>query len=140
MTILVISTVATWAMVGLIWAIQLVHYPMLVELSAHRPAAAMAEHQRRITPVVGPFMAAEGVTALILLVDRPDTMSAVSAWTAAILLGVALLSTALVQVPLHERLARRHEEAAATQLVRSNWIRTVAWSVRGLVLAGVLIT
>ena len=63
------------------------------------------DHQRRISWVVGPLMAAEGVTALVLLVDRPSTMAAVSAWTAAVLLGVALLSTVLVQVPLHARLA-----------------------------------
>jgi len=29
MTVLVVSTVAAWAMVGLIWMVQVVHYPML---------------------------------------------------------------------------------------------------------------
>jgi len=120
--------------------VQVVHYPMLAEYSAVAPARAAIEHQRRITPVVGPLMAAEGATALILLVDRPATMGALSAWVAAALLGVALLSTIVVQVPLHGRLAEGHDDELARRLVTTNWLRTAAWSARGLVLAIVLAT
>ena len=140
MTVLVISAAATWAMVGLIWMVQLVHYPMLAEFSAIEPVRAVVDHQRRITPVVGPFMAAEGVTALILLVDRPATMNALSAWAAAALLGVALLSTISLQVPLHGRLAEGHDEPAARWLIATNWLRTAAWTGRGVLLAVVLVT
>lgn len=138
MTVLVVSTGAAWAMVGLIWMVQVVHYPMLADYSALAPAAATLDHQKRITWVVGPLMAAEGVTALILLFDRPASMSDWSAWIAAGLLGVALLSTVLVQVPLHTRLAERHDADAARRLIASNWVRTAAWTARGVVLAGVL--
>ena len=140
MTTLVMGAAATWAMVGLIWMVQVVHYPMLATYSALAPAAAAADHQRRISWVVGPLMAIEGVTALILLVERPDTMSGVTAWLAAALLGVALMSTVVIQVPLHGRLAQRHDDRAARQLVASNWVRTAAWTLRGLVLAWVLAT
>ncbi len=138
MTTLVISTAATWAMVGLIWMVQLVHYPMLATYSAMAPATAAADHQRRISWVVGPLMAAEGVTALILLVDRPDTMPTWSSWAAAALLGGALTSTVVVQVPLHTRLAERHDGRDAARLTSSNWVRTLAWTMRGLLLAWVL--
>ena len=134
-TVLVISLAATWGMVGLIWMVQIVHYPMLVEYSAAVPSTAARDHANRISFVVGPLMAAEGVTALILLVWRPDEIGWLSAWVAAGLLGVALLSTVLVQVPLHGRLAQGHDQAAAEQLVRTNWVRTVAWTARGVVLA-----
>lgn len=140
MTILVVGAAATWAMVGLIWTIQLVHYPMLGGYSVMSPATAAIEHQRRITWVVGPLMAAEGITALILLVDRPATMSVLSAWAAAALLGVALVSTVLLQVPLHGRLAEAHDDEVVRRLLATNWIRTVAWTARGLVLATVLAT
>ncbi len=138
MTVLVVSAVAAWAMVGLIWTIQIVHYPMLATYSALAPAMAAMDHQKRISWVVGPLMAAEGVTALVLLFDRPATMSGLSAWAAAGLLGVALLSTVMVQVPLHTRLAEHHDADTAHRLIVSNWVRTVAWTARGMVLAGVL--
>jgi uncharacterized membrane protein len=138
MTVLVISTVAACAMVGLIWMVQVVHYPMLATYSALAPATAAMDHQKRISRVVGPLMVAEAVTALILLFDRPATMSGLSAWVAAGLLGVGLLSTVLLQVPLHTRLAEHHDADAARQLIVSNWVRTTAWTARGVLLAGVL--
>ena len=99
--VLVASTVAAWGMVGLIWMVQIVHYPMLVHYSAAVPVSAARDHAHRISFVVGPLMAVEGVTALMLLGWRPDAIGWFSAWLAAALLGVALLSTVLVQVPLH---------------------------------------
>lgn len=140
MPVLVGGAAATWAMVGLIWMVQIVHYPMLARFSATAPGAAALDHQRRTTWVVGPLMAVEGVTALVLLVERPATMSAGSAVAAAGLLGVALASTAIVQVPLHRRLAAGHDAEVAARLVRTNWVRTVAWTARGVVLAAVLAT
>jgi uncharacterized membrane protein len=140
MGVLLAGAVATWGMVGVIWMVQLVQYPMLATYSRHAPSRAATEHQRRITPIVGPLMATEGITALILLVARPDTMSAASAWLAAALLGVALASTAFVQVPLHARLAAGDDPDAARRLVSGNWIRTAAWTARGALLAAVLAT
>ena len=140
MTTLVVATAATWAMVGLIWMVQLVHYPMLAVYSALAPRVAAVDHQRRISWVVCPLMAVEGVTALMLLVDRPDTLAASTAWLAAGLLGVALLSTVLVQVPLHGRLANGHDRGTAARLINTNWVRTFAWTARGSLLAWALAT
>ncbi len=140
MTVLVAGAAATWAMVGLIWLVQLVHYPMLALYADAVPVAAATDHQRRISWVVGPLMAVEGLTATWLLFDRPATMSGVSAWVAAVMLAVALGSTVLVQVPLHSRLARGVDPAAAELLVATNWVRTAAWTARGAVLAAVLVS
>lgn len=140
MTTLVIATAATSSMVGVIWLVQLVQYPMLATFSPLAPGAAAVDHQRRISWVVGPLMATEGVTALILLFDRPATMAPSTAWIAAVLLAVALGSTVLVQVPLHRRLAEGHDRRTAERLIATNWVRTVAWSLRGLLLAWVLAT
>ena len=140
MIVLVGGAAASWAMVGVIWLVQIVTYPMLTGHSRLRPVDAALEHQRRITWVVGPLMAVEGVTALVLLVERPATMTAGSAWLAAGLLGVALISTWTIQVPLHARLAAGHDDEVGRRLIATNWIRTAAWSGRGLVLAAVLAT
>jgi hypothetical protein len=59
----------------------------------------------------------------------------VSTWQLAIglaLLAVIWLSTALVQVPCHKRLSQGFDAATHRRLVGTNWIRTVAWSLRGL--------
>jgi hypothetical protein len=60
-------------------------------------------------------------------------VSAWAVWASAGLVGVVWLSTAVLQVPLHTRLAAGFDPEAITQLVAGNWIRTVAWTLKGLV-------
>jgi hypothetical protein len=42
-------------------------------------------------------------------------------------------------MPLHEKLAQGYSSAIIDRLVRSNWWRTIAWTLRGLSLAVPLI-
>ena len=121
-------------MIGLIWLIQVVHYPMLARYSQALPGDAAADHARRITPVVGPLMAVEGVTALALLFAQPDGVSWQLMWVAAVLLGIALGCTVVFSVPQHTKLAQGHDPIAAARLIRTNWFRTAAWTARGMVL------
>jgi hypothetical protein len=138
-SVLIISVLCTWGMVGVIWTIQLVHYPMLAVLSALQPATAAQDHARRITWVVGPLMAGEGFTALLLVFRRPPEIGFGTSFVAAAFLGVALLTTVVEQVPLHTALSAGHDDRSAQRLVRTNWVRTAAWTARGLVLAAALL-
>jgi hypothetical protein len=56
----------------------------------------------------------------------------VAAWVACGLVGIIWLSTAFLQVPMRRRLAAGFDDDAHRRLVSLNWIRTTAWSVRGL--------
>jgi hypothetical protein len=49
------------------------------------------------------------------------------------LIGVIWCSTAWLQVPCHNRLAAGFDAACCRSLCRGNWIRTIAWSVRGVI-------
>jgi hypothetical protein len=49
------------------------------------------------------------------------------------LVAAIWLSTALLQVPRHTTLGSGFDGSAWSGLVRTNWIRTVAWSSRGIV-------
>jgi hypothetical protein len=118
--------------VGLIWVVQLVVYPQFAAVGEAAFAAYHADYTRRITWVVGPLMLAEVATAAFLLWhgDRPLWLMASLAPLAA-----CWLSTACLQVPLHNRLARGFEAKTHRALVRSNWIRTAAWTLRGALVA-----
>src|SRR5262249_49723637 len=95
-------------------------------------------HQRRTAWVVGPPMVVELTTALAGLRWRPPELPAWWAWTGVTLLGVIWACTAFVQVPLHDALERGQHAATLRTLVASNWVRTVAWSARALLLAWAL--
>jgi hypothetical protein len=53
---------------------------------------------------------------------------------AAVGVGVAWASTALLSVPLHGRLAGGLDLDQVDALVATNWVRTLAWTARGLLL------
>ena len=123
---------ATWYMVGLIWFVQVVHYPLFDRADRADFTRFSQDHQRLTTWVVGPPMLVEMLTALALVLARP---ASVPGWQAGLGLGLVLLiwaSTALAQVPQHAALTRGYDPEAHQYLVASNWLRTLAWSGRGL--------
>ncbi len=126
---------ATLTMFGVIWIVQIVHYPLFAGVGAEGFVDYEAAHQARITWIVFPAMLLELGTALALLWHRPEVVPAWLIWTGAALVGVVWLSTAFIQVPLHTTLSAGFDGDAHARLVASNWIRTIAWSLRaGLVL------
>ena len=133
--ILLTQLASTWFLVGLIWTIQVVHYPLFAAVGLDRFVDYEAAHARLITLVVGPVMLIEAATAVLLITNRPPAIPAWIAWTGLALVAVIWISTAAIQVPAHGRLAEGFEAAAHARLVGSNWIRTIAWAARGLLLA-----
>lgn len=127
-----IHNATTWFLAGLVWTVQLVHYPLFGALDPARFREAHAAHSRRISFVVGPAMVLEAVLAAMLLFRRGMADGAAAGGFALVL--VIWASTAFIMIPLHDRLAsagRRVEYIDS--LVRWNWIRTIAWTARGLI-------
>ncbi len=133
MTFLLLAHLAaTWSMVGLIWFVQIVHYPLFAQVGASLFQEYETTHNRLTTWVVGPPMLVEGATALCLLLYRPEGISSGQVWFGVLLLVVIWTSTALLQVPQHEILTRGFAAEAHCFLVTSNWVRTAAWTLRGV--------
>lgn len=129
--LVVLHAAVTWALVGLILTIQLVHYPLFARVDAPGWPAYEREHQTRITWLVGPLMLAELLSA-VWLVLRPAP--GLPLWSAQLGLALVLavwVSTGLVQSPLHGRLSPAFDATLHARLVGSNWLRTVAWALRG---------
>ena len=133
-TVFLIQVAATFYMVGLIWFVQIVHYPLVRSVGAGAVAGYEAGHTRRTTWAVLPPMAAELITAMILVWRRPLGVEAWMAWTGLALVVLIWLSTFLIQVPQHNALGRGFDAVAHRRLVAANWLRTVAWSLRGVLM------
>ena len=138
-----INLAATWFMTGLIWFVQVVHYPLMGGALGDGFAAYHRQHVTRTTRVVAPVMLVELATALALPWLRPVAVPAWVAWAGLALLLVAWGSTATLQIPRHNALAARYADATHGGLCRTNWIRTIAWSARAVLLlyaAGRMVT
>lgn len=143
LVVLTLGIAATWAMVGVIWVIQVVHYPTFDAIERGEDGAGWVRfgerHRMSISFVVGPFMAVEGLTGLWIVADPPGDASRVLPLVALGLMAVAYGVTAFVSVPLHERLTPTWDAEAHRRLVTTNWWRTAAWTLRGVVLVALLI-
>ncbi len=131
-------TLATWFLVGLCWIVQRVQYPLMSEVGPTSFTRYERGHVDRITPVVAPMMIIELLSGAALVIRGSET-----AWSPPFLLSMALLkviwlSTFLIQVPIHRGLSERFDADRHRWLVRSNWIRTGAWTARGLILLWLL--
>jgi len=131
-----VGTLATWAMVGVIWVVQLAIYPQFRRISRTDWLPYHAAHVRAMGPIAGPLMIAELLTASWWLWQHTQ-LPAVDAWAAVTLFILTLATFVLTfagAMPLHRRLQTGYKEALITRLLRVNWLRTITWSSKGALL------
>jgi hypothetical protein len=136
--LLLAHAAATLFMVGIIWFVQVVHYPLFARVGAAGFAAYSTRHTRLTGLVVGPPMLVEAVTAVALVVRTPPEVSNWLLWAGLVLLAGIWLSTVLLQSRRHTELGLGFDLSAHRSLVGSNWVRTVLWSLRGLIVLWIL--
>lgn len=132
--VLLANAASTFALTGLIWTIQLVHYPAFRYIAESQFVEFEAFHQRQISWVVVPLMLVELATTAALFGWRPAALPVYFAIAGALLVVSVWVCTFAVQVPLHNRLTQGYDRATMDALVHGNWIRTVLWSMRSALL------
>jgi hypothetical protein len=130
--VLLVQTGTVWFMVGFIWVMQVLHYPLFDRVGRDAFARYETDHNRRFGLLVGPGVVVAVATVVALLVLQPPQIPIVAIGLQIVLLAVIIVSTARWQAPQHARLAKGFDQRAYDILVKSNWIRTIAWSVFGL--------
>ena len=138
-TLVVLHAVPTLCLTGLIWFVQRVHYALYPAVGAEAFVAYERAHCRRIAPLVLPLMLAELGLAAALWWYAPDAVARGWALAGAALLAVVWGSTFLLQVPCHQQLEQRADPQAMARLLATNWLRTVAWTLRAVVAVRLLL-
>ena len=135
----VAQVVGSVGMFGVIWMVQVVHYPLMRFASGEQFARFETEHQMRISWVVGPLMLIEGVCVLAFLFAPPAGLPWWLPWAGAGVEAIAIGTTVFVSAPLHGRLNAHFDQATLDRLVATNWIRTIAWTCRAAVAIAMLV-
>jgi hypothetical protein len=131
---LALHTFTTLFMCGLAWFVQVVHYPLMARVGERQWCEYERAHGRRTIWVVMPVMTLEALAALLLAWRAPGPAT----WVGLALVALLWLSTFLVQVPLHARLAQGFDTRLHERLVATSWLRTGAWSARAALVVLVL--
>ena len=130
MAILLLHLVSTLFMTGLIWFVQVVHYPIARLVGTESFGAYQRAHMQRTSWVVGPPMLLEAGSTLWLLFTPPVHAAPWLPVLGAALLGVVWLSTLLQQIPAHDALLAGYDAHHHRRLVGTNWVRTIGWTLR----------
>lgn len=132
-SILAVHIFTTLYMTGLIWFVQIVHYPLLSSVGEQSFCRYEHRHTQRATYVVALPMVLELITGILLMMDHSLNLDRTGLWIGMVLLIVNWFSTGFIQAPYHNRLLQGYDVHAQRMLVHSNWIRTIAWSWRSVV-------
>ena len=132
-----LNVISAFLLTGVIWTIQIVHYPSFHYIDKLSFTNFHNFHERRISIIVMPLMLIELITSIALYIH--NMWSIIFALN---LLIVVLIwcSTFFVQVPIHSILSKKKDKNLIEKLVNTNWIRTFLWSIRMLLIIDEIIT
>ena len=124
--LLLIHLISTSLMVGIIWVIQVVHYPSFHFIGNNRYISFQKFHMERISYIVIPVMLVESISGFLLIYDELNPILL----TSMVLLLSIWMFTVFFFSSLHQKLVSGYEEETVRKLVKINWIRTALWTLR----------
>lgn len=116
-------------MTGAIWLVQIVQYPAFYLISKDYFAEYHQKHSDRISYVVAPVMLLELICTYWLFYEMGSKYL-----TYFVLTLLIFAATAFISVPLHNKLALGKNDKIIKRLIHTNWLRTILWSVKTVLL------
>ncbi|MGI4871338.1 MAG: hypothetical protein ACRYFX_09180 [Janthinobacterium lividum] len=139
--LLLLNLALACALTGLIWLVQVVQYPGLMLVGQAEFARYHAAHTRRMGYVVAAPMVLELALSIWLAWVAYPVWGAGLALAQLALVVVVWLATFLLAVPFHNRLAvYGYNYIALDGLTRTNWLRTLAWTARAVLLGWLMMS
>ena len=128
-----INFISTSVMVGVIWVIQLLHYPSFHFISEKKYIEFQHFHMQRISFIVIPVMLIELASALLLSYFFRSSLTII---LLALLLGIWGI-TFIFFTNMHQKLTNGFDPSIVDKLVKINWSRTALWSLRLIILLSI---
>ncbi|RZF21689.1 hypothetical protein DAY19_08345 [Halobacteriovorax vibrionivorans] len=123
-------------MSGVIWMVQIVHYPSFKFIDEKSFHSFSAFHVKSISFIVLPLMLCELATATLLTIKQPDMAFIINL----VLLIFIWMITFFISMPLHKKLGSKRYDQSIDKLILSNWARTVFWTARSILLFVIIIS
>ena len=124
---LTIHIISTSIMVGVIWVIQLVHYPSFKYVNESDYIIFQKYHMSNISYIVFPVMFTELITALIILFFGEKSLFFVLSLICLFLIWVI---TGVLFTKYHSILKEGKDLMIIEKMIKANWIRALLWTMR----------
>jgi tryptophan-rich sensory protein len=133
--LLIAHLASTLFMVGMIWTIHYVHYPLFAYVGESTYVAFQSEHVNRIGKLLLFPWLIEGVTLLAVLIlaflgQRRDLR--LPAFLNGLGMAIALIISGVWSAPAHGELADGFDAAIHDRLMTANLVRSFAWTLCGI--------
>jgi hypothetical protein len=125
------SLICSAYMFGVIWLIQLIHYPAFFSIEPAKFVDFHRRHSAVMGFLVAPAMILELLAALWLVSLNMNGWSVINLVLVLALWGL----TFFVSVPLHNKLAKGFKLDVIHKLVSTNWPRTSIWTAKLIIVA-----
>ncbi len=122
-----IHIISTSIMVGVIWVIQLVHYPSFKYVNESDYIIFQKYHMSNISYIVFPVMFTELITALIILFFGEKSLFFVLSLICLFLIWVI---TGVLFTKYHSILKEGKDLMIIEKMIKANWIRALLWTMR----------
>ena len=129
----------TFLLTGLVWCVQVAKYPLFHFVDKDKFCDFERQYQRRISFLVFPLVVLECFFAVLMLTVAKDGVDKILSFALFGLLLFVWFSTFCLQIPAHVELSHGYSLKNLKRLVQTNWIRTVAWTLRALILLWLLL-
>lgn len=136
--ILLVNVGATLFMTGLIWFVQIIHYPLFAKVDINHFATYHSAHSAATTRLVVLPMLIEMCTSILLCWTPPAPQLIVECRVGLAMIILIWISTVVLQIPNHRTLSSSFDLVAHRALVLGNWVRSIAWSIRSVLMLYVL--
>ena len=130
--VLIAHFIFSSVMTGVIWVIQIVHYPSFHFIEKELYTAFQKFHMNKISIIVIAIMLAELITGMMLFLDKSSKSPFLI--VSFVILVLIWLITGVFFSKAHNELIIGYQELVVNQLVVMNWIRTLLWTLRLLLL------
>ena len=134
-TLIVAHCASTMFMVGLIWTIHYVHYPLFANVGETTYVAFQDAHVERIGRLLFIPWLTEGFTLIGVLalafLGGLKTLRVPAILNGAAM-AVVLVISGFWSAPAHGKLAKGFDQSVHQQLMTANLIRSLAWSICGV--------
>ncbi len=128
--LLLLHGIAGLLMTGIIWFVQIVHYPLFSEVGASGFTDYEKLHTFRTAIIVMPPMCIELITAILLITFLKGKIPMGTRIGIAGMTWIIWALTFFIHVPQHEVLSEGFDPAVYQSLVSTNWFRTSLWTLK----------
>ena len=118
---------STSIMVGVIWVIQLVHYPSFKYVKDSDYIIFQKKHMSNISYIVFPVMITELITSLLIFFSGEKSFFFM---LSLICLSMIWVITGVLFTKFHSILQKGKDLKMIEKMIKANWIRTLLWTLR----------